>query len=81
MSVYCECCVFSGRGLYDELITRTEESYRLWCVAVFYLETIKFLGNEEEAKAHSGGYRAKRKKMILYYVHTGSLYCYTNLIY
>ena len=32
--VCCECCVFSGRGLCDELITRPEESYRLWCVVV-----------------------------------------------
>jgi len=29
MSVCCECCVFSVRGLCDELITRPEESYRL----------------------------------------------------
>jgi len=29
----------SGRGLCDELITRPEESYRLWCVFVFDLET------------------------------------------
>jgi len=35
----CECCVLSGRGLCDELITRPEESYRLWCVVVCYLET------------------------------------------
>ena len=34
----CECCV-SGRGLCDELITRPEESYRLWCVFVCDLET------------------------------------------
>jgi hypothetical protein len=34
MFVCCECCVLSGRGLCDELITRTEESYRLWCVYV-----------------------------------------------
>ena len=27
MSVCCECCVLSGRGLCDELITRPEESY------------------------------------------------------
>jgi len=27
MSVCCECCVMSGRGLCDELITRPEESY------------------------------------------------------
>jgi hypothetical protein len=32
MFVCCECCVLSGRVLYDELITRPEESYRLWCV-------------------------------------------------
>jgi hypothetical protein len=34
MFVCCECCVWSGRGLCDELITRPEESYRLWCVVV-----------------------------------------------
>ena len=27
MDVYCECCVLSGRGLCDGLITRPEESY------------------------------------------------------
>jgi hypothetical protein len=30
MDVCCECCVMSGRGLCDGLITRPEESYRLW---------------------------------------------------
>ena len=39
MSVCCECYVLSGRGLCDELITRPEESYRLWCVVVRDLET------------------------------------------
>jgi hypothetical protein len=39
MSLCCECCVLSGRGLCDELITRPEESYRLWCVVVCDLET------------------------------------------
>jgi len=29
----------SGRGLCDELITRPEESYPLWCVVVCVLET------------------------------------------
>ena len=37
--VFCECCMLSGRGLCDELITRPEESYRLWCVVVCDLET------------------------------------------
>jgi hypothetical protein len=32
MSVCCECCVLSGRGLCDGLVPRPEESYRLWCV-------------------------------------------------
>jgi len=39
MFVCCECCVLSCRGLCDELITRPEESYRLWCVVVCDLET------------------------------------------
>ena len=34
-----ECCVLSDGGLCDELITRSEESYRLWCVGVCDLET------------------------------------------
>ena len=33
------CCVLLGRGLCDELITRPEESYRLWCVVVCDLRT------------------------------------------
>ena len=41
MFVCCECCVLSGRGLCDELITRPEESYRLCCVVVCDLETSK----------------------------------------
>ena len=39
MFVCCDCCVLPGRGLCDELITRPEESYRLWCVVVCDLET------------------------------------------
>ena len=34
MFVCCMCCVLSGRGLCKGLITRPEESYRLWRVAV-----------------------------------------------
>jgi len=37
--------VLSGRGLCDELITRPEDSYRLWCVVVCDLETSKKKGN------------------------------------
>ena len=40
MFVCCDCCVLSGRGLCDELITRSEESYRLWCVVVCDLKNL-----------------------------------------
>ena len=39
MFVCCECCVLSGRGLYDGLITRPGESYVLWRVVVCDQET------------------------------------------
>jgi len=45
MFVCFECCVLSGRGLYDGLITRPEESYRMWRVFVCDQET-----SNEEAK-------------------------------
>jgi hypothetical protein len=32
MSVSCECCVWSGRGVCIGLITRPEESYQVWYV-------------------------------------------------
>jgi hypothetical protein len=31
LSASCECCVLSGRGLCDELITHPKECYRVWC--------------------------------------------------
>jgi hypothetical protein len=46
----------SGRGLCDELITRPEDFYRLWCVVVCRLETSKMrrpwpeLGRREKKK-------------------------------
>ena len=39
MFVCVECCVLSGRGLRDGLITRPEKSCRLWCVVMCDLET------------------------------------------
>jgi len=37
--VCSDFCLLSDRVLCDELITRPEESYRLWCVVVCDLET------------------------------------------
>jgi len=41
MFVCCECCVSSGRGLCDGLITHPEESYWLWRVVMCDQETSK----------------------------------------
>jgi len=62
MSVCCDCCVLSGRGLCDEMITRPEDSYRLWCVVVCDIETTKIVVNEEEAKAHWGAVASREKE-------------------
>ena len=43
MSVTCECCVFSGRGLCDGLITRPEESYRV-CLSLCVISKPQQLG-------------------------------------
>ena len=41
MSFCVEWYVLSGRVLCDGLISRPEESYRLWCVVVCDLETTR----------------------------------------
>ena len=65
--------MLSGRGLCDELITRPEESYRLWRVAVCDLET----SNEEAKSPLKGceykprmGCDAERKKIDLHVLST-----------
>jgi len=61
MFVCRDCCVLSGRGLCYELITRPEESYRLWCVVVCDLENLV----NEEAMTRVGSQR-HRRKMYMY---------------
>jgi len=39
VSFCCEFRVLSDKGLCDGLITRPDEAYRLWCVAVCVTET------------------------------------------
>ena len=58
--------VLSGRGLCDELITRPEESYRLWCVAVCDLENLK----NEEAMTRVGSQRHSKYIYIYIYICT-----------
>jgi len=72
MFVCCECYVLSGRGLCDELITRPEESYRLWHVIVCDLETSK-MGRPWPAMGRS---TSKTKKKSLSVCNLSiQLYC------
>jgi len=60
----CNCCVLSVRGLCDELITRPEESYRLWCIFVCDLENLV----NEEAMTRVGSQRYQKKIYIYIYL-------------
>ena len=62
MFVCCECCVLSGRDLCGELITRPEESYRMWCVVVCDLETSRM---RRPWPALSRSATAKKKCILL----------------
>jgi len=69
MFVCCECCVLSGRGLCDELITRPEVSYRLWCVVACDLENLR----NEEAMTRAGLQRHKKKVFLLHTTYMGNI--------
>jgi hypothetical protein len=63
MSVSCECCVMSGRGLCDELVPRPEESYRLWRVLnVCDHETSTKRGGPGQNKAVEQKKKKKKKR-------------------
>ena len=53
-----ECCVLSGRGLCDGLITRPEESYRMWSVVVCVVENLV----NEQALVHWGAVAPQTNK-------------------
>jgi hypothetical protein len=56
--VSCECCVLPGKGLCFGLVTRPEESYRVWCVWVWSWSL-----NNEEVVAHLGLFRQGKKNL------------------
>jgi len=67
MFVCCQCCVLLGRSFCDKLITRPEESYRLWCVVVCDLET-----SWMRRPWLTGGCRVKNKQtncVFFWYMH------------
>jgi hypothetical protein len=67
MFVSCVYYVLPSRGIFDELITRPEESYRLWHVVVCNQETSWY----EEQIAHAG-LQSQRNKQQLYIHYTVS---------
>jgi len=78
MFVCCECCVLPGRGLCDELITRPEESYRIWCVVVCDLET-----TSKKRPWPTGGCRPRthKQKIQLRYEESSNLYLRIKIIH
>ena len=85
MFVCCECRVLSGRDLCDELITRPEEFYRLWCVVVCDLENLK----NEEVMTHVWTQRHTKKEIYIYIYNlhaagvrimkANEMHCFSNL--
>ena len=74
MFFFCECCLLSGRGLCDGLIIRPEESYRVWCVVVRDLETLKI-----KRAWHAGGRSATGRQLkfyVLSYIEYIYIYIY-----
>jgi hypothetical protein len=59
MFVRCECCVLSGRGLCNGLITHPEKSYQMWQVIVCDQET-----SNQEAKARYGAVENTIKRVV-----------------
>ena len=86
MSVSCECCVLSGRGLCDELITRPGESYRLCCVVVCDQETSWMRrswptgGCRAKKKKSTYSSRQKKKNVINIFLSTPTLQQFTDVV-
>ena len=64
MDVFCQCRMLSGRGLCDGLISRPEESYRLWYVFECDIETWRI-----KRPWPTGGLSRQRKIFNIYSLH------------
>jgi hypothetical protein len=62
MSVSCECCVLSDRCICFGMITRPEESYRVWCFRVWQRKLIMRRARPT-GKSHARG----KKKIVDYF--------------
>ena len=74
MFACCECCVLSGRGLCDGLITRPEESYRLWRVVVCDQETSRM----RRLKPATGLWKIQRQGCNAKKANNKQLSCYSQ---
>jgi len=71
MFVCCECCVLLGRGLCDGLITRPEESYRLWHIVVCDEKNLE----HEEAKARYRAVKIQPQWVVTPGNNRGMVFC------
>jgi len=76
MPVCCECCMLSGRGLCDEVITRPEGSYGLWCVVVYDIES-----SWMRRPCPTGGCYAKKKETFAQRITQGKAHLLSYISY
>jgi hypothetical protein len=79
MFVCYECCVLSGRGICDGLITRPEKSYRLWRVVVCGQETSRMRGLRDCENITTMGCNA-RKTNKQHYVTREYVSCVCDMV-
>ena len=80
MSVCCECCMLSGRGLCDAPVTRAEVSNRLWCVTVCDLETSRMRRPWPPLGCSARGINKKRSDNINFISWNSTIYPKTTIM-
>jgi hypothetical protein len=68
MSLCCECCVLTGRGLCVGLITRPEESHRLRCVVVCVCVYVTYKPHKWGGPGPLGGCCVKNIQTLCIYI-------------
>ena len=70
IDVHFECCVLSGKGLCDELITLPAESYRVWCNVVSTVQGNFFFTGSSSDSRHSSVLHFQRKHFVDKQLHS-----------
>jgi hypothetical protein len=76
LSLLSSTCVWSGSGLWDELIPRLEESYRLWCLVLCDLKASRKKGSWPALSRSVKGMWVRR---IIYQIAANIVQCLTEL--